>query len=168
MLEETRAAASMPDRPGLRCLRPRRGKARLTFGSVAIGTRLPNGPPWWFASLRAGGRTRTGDLRFTKPLLCQLSYSGAVASLPSANVLSASRAWGSPREGPRAIRKLDRILEPPESLGRSCGDTERELLTPVGLPTTLCRATNLSHRSPLAAPLSPQVPRCPTRPGAGR
>jgi hypothetical protein len=25
----------------------------------------------------AGGRTRTDDLRFTKPLLCQLSYTGA-------------------------------------------------------------------------------------------
>jgi hypothetical protein len=33
----------------------------------------------------AGGRTRTDDLRFTKPLLCQLSYSGGAGQNPADN-----------------------------------------------------------------------------------
>jgi hypothetical protein len=38
--------------------------------------------------LGAGTRGRTRDLRFTKPLLCQLSYAGVMGILPRARVVT--------------------------------------------------------------------------------
>ena len=53
-------------------------KAAVVLPLEEIGAYLRNlGASAVTADEEAGGGTRTHDLRFTKPLLCQLSYSGA-------------------------------------------------------------------------------------------
>ena len=67
-------------------------KSQATRKSMRIIRRFQKRPcapqcgSMWFRSGTATGRIRTGDLRFTKPLLCQLSYGGVSISIACAGV----------------------------------------------------------------------------------
>jgi hypothetical protein len=64
---------------------------------------------------RADGRDRTGDLRFTRAALCQLSYVGVGCIVPSDGYIGGPRAdyWGEPIVTPEWYRPFIDVLNMP-------------------------------------------------------
>ncbi len=62
--------------------------------------------------LGAGGRDRTDDLRFTKPLLYQLSYSGEAQRLQAGSPGAETPASGDGVQSNRGGRRDVQALEP--------------------------------------------------------
>ena len=102
---------------------PRGSKKRSIQVPDPIGSGISTGGT--VTEQRAGDRDRTDDLRFTKPLLCRLSYSGDGARLlPSSEAevgagVQRSGGWARSRKRPGLRRQRSRTCD-----GSSRGDVE--------------------------------------------